>query len=309
MEQNQRLDKFLQKYLNTAPKSFVFKMLRKKNIKVNDKRCDGNYILQEDDIVNIYLSDETIAKFKEEKVIEKANKIDVVFEDENILVVNKPAGVLSHSTTSDDKDTINHRILYYLKEKGELEEFFVPSICNRLDINTSGLIIAGKNLPSVQALNECFKLNKIDKYYITLVKGEVKKSGTIKSFYEKNSKENIGKSFNTYKKGRKEIITKYDVVNSNKDYSVLKVKLITGKSHQIRLHLSSIGHFVVGDRKYGDENVNTYFRKKYSLANQFLHSESLVFKMNEGYLKYLYNTEISCSLPKKLNSIIKDLKL
>ncbi len=312
-EQNQRIDKFLMRYLNLAPKSFVHKMLRKKNIKVNDVKIDGSYILQEEDIVKLFLSDDTINVFREEKEIKQTKSIDVVFEDENILVINKPQGLLSQPSKAEDEDTLVDRIKYYISKKPDynFEEAkgFTPAICNRLDTNTSGLIISGKNLPATQAINEAFKQREVDKFYLTVVKGNVTKSATLKGYHIKNGGKNEVEilKYKPKHNNYKEVITKYEPISTNGEYSLLKVQLITGASHQIRAHLLSDNHPVVGDRKYGDSEANEFFKRKFGISNQLLHASTIKFKNVSGDFSYLSGMVFEAPYHNKLNRIIKEL--
>ncbi len=313
-EQNQRLDKFLLKYLNKSNKVFVYKMLRKKNIKLNEKKAEGNEMLKVDDTVKLFLSDETINNFREVKQVVKSTKeVLVIYEDENILVVNKPQGVLIHPDSSQKTDTMVERVLSHLVENGSFNPEdslgFTPAICNRLDLNTSGVIVVGKNLQSVQRLNFLFKNKMIDKYYKCIVVGEVKKGGTILGKHFKNAKTNEVKilSHKVQNDELKDVETRYEVLETTEKYSLLKVKLITGKSHQIRASLMNISHPIVGDRKYGDETVNMIYRRKYGVNNQLLHAESLEIFDEDGYLSYLNGKEFVASLPRNFEKVYNDV--
>ncbi len=307
-EKGQRFDKFLLKYLNDAPRSFIYKMLRKKNIKLNDKRAEGSEILNKDDNIKIFLSEETITGFIKEKTIKNTPKnFDIVYEDENILLCSKPAGVIVHPDRNNKDNTLNDSILYYLYGKGEysLDDTFTPSICNRLDRNTSGIVAAGKNLHAVQELNRGFRERLIDKYYITVVKGVVKEGGIVEGRHSKENGNIVRLSDN--KEEGEYVLTKYTPIADNGRYTLMKIKLETGKSHQIRISMKSIGACVIGDTKYGDNEVNKYFREKYGLRSQLLHSYKLTFHIGESLLSYLDNRGFICPLPHKYCLIIKDL--
>ncbi len=313
-EKDQRLDKFLLKYLNKANKSFVYKMLRKKNIKLNEQKAEGSEMLKENDVVKLFLSDETIENFREVKQVKVSTKsIVVIYEDENILVVNKPQGVLIHPDSSEKTDTMIERILSYLVENGSYnpEESlgFTPAICNRLDLNTSGVIIVGKNLMAVQRLNYLFKNKMIQKFYKCIVVGEVKKGGTILGKHFKNGKTNEVKilSHKVKNDDLKDVETRYEVDEVTEKYSLLKVELITGKSHQIRASLMNIGHPIVGDRKYGDEATNMIYRRKYGVNNQLLHAETMSIYDEDGELSYLNNKEFVASLPRNFEKVYNDV--
>jgi 23S rRNA pseudouridine955/2504/2580 synthase len=298
---NQRLDKFLLKYMNQSTKSFLYKMLRKKRIKLNGKKAEGSERLCPGDQIQLYLSGETIGGLMREKQIsQSAGALDVVFEDDNILVCNKPAGVLSQPEKPGDSDTVVDRLLKYLAETGQYQpnktSVFTPAICNRLDRNTSGLILCGKNLPAVQALNEAIKNRRIDKYYIAAVHGSIPKKMLLTGQLRKDAAENtavIGAEGH-------EILTEIAPVYLGAHHTVLRVKLITGKTHQIRAHLQSIGHPVIGDRKYGDGRLNRAFRAKY----QLLHAQEVVFQETGGFLGYLFDKRIVSPLPLWYNRFI-----
>ena len=314
-DENQRIDKYLMKYFNKAPKSFIYKMLRKKRIKCNNRRIEGNEILKNGDILQMYISDDTMFTFMEKKHINIAKKsFDIVYEDDNVIFVSKPSGLLTHSEKISDKDTLIDQILYYLYQKGEyipsVDSVFTPAVCNRLDRNTSGIVIAGKNLMSVQELNKAILNNNISKKYITIVFGKLKKNDfKIKSYILKDNINNKSYIFDEYRVGSKEIITKYNVLDYNKvsNYSLLEVELITGKSHQIRAQLSYIGNPIIGDKKYGNKIVNNYFKEKYGLNNQFLHAYKLVLNIENNKLSYLNKKEFVSNLPKNFYDIQKDI--
>lgn len=306
-QKNQRLDKFLMKYMNKAPKSFIYKMLRKKNIKLNNKKAEGKEILQENDNIKLFLSDETINSFMEEKSINAVKmEFKIVYEDENVIICNKPVGLICHPDKENKANTLNDQLLYYLYQKGEydisIESDFTPSICNRLDRNTSGIVVMGKNLGSVQELNRAFKDRLVDKYYITVVKGKVSTEGQVEGYHSK-SDDNIA----LIGEEGKYILTKYKPIKYNDDYSCLEIKLETGKSHQIRVCMSHIGHPIIGDSKYGDFETNRYFRDKFKLKNQLLHSYRLVFKIPDGKLSYLNKREFVAELWRKDYEIVKCL--
>lgn len=311
-EENQRLDKYLMKYFNKAPKSFIYKMLRKKRIKYNNKKAEGSEMLKDGDSLQLYLAEETMSGFMEEKTVNVAERhFGIVYEDENVIFVSKPAGVLTHPEKESDKNTLIDQILYYLYEKGEYtpsaSSVFTPAVCNRLDRNTSGIIVAGKNLMAVQELNKAIQERKVDKMYIALVKGKVSDKGELIGYIKKDNGNNISSVSDKELKGSKKIVTKYKVINSSEKYDLLEIKLITGKSHQIRAQFSAMGNPLVGDRKYGSEVVNKYFRLNYGLNNQFLHAYKLVINIKDGGLSYLSKKEFVSQLPEPLNTIKKDI--
>lgn len=306
-EQNQRLDKFLLKYFNKAPKSFIYKMLRKKRIKYNGKKGEGNEILQKGDCLQLYLSEETIESFMEQKAVYRVQRqFHIVYEDNDLLVVNKPAGLIVHPQKSYDKNTLIDQILYYLYEKGEYipakNSTFTPAICNRLDRNTSGIVIAGKNLKAVQAVNDAIAQRKVNKYYIALVKGNITKSDEVVSYLKKEEQKNQVILYDSDREYSKKIITKYKPIANTENMTLLEIDLQTGRSHQIRAQMQKIGHCIAGDRKYGEQQWNMQFRK-FGLTNQFLHAYRVVWQQKEGALAHLAGKEWIAPLPETLQEI------
>lgn len=313
-EAGQRLDKLLAKFLNQAPKSFLYKMMRKKNIVLNGKKCTGNEKLKQGDSIKLFFSDETIEKFSAGTYAipkkEKINMLPIIYEDEQVLLMNKPVGVLSQKAKDSDVSAVEI-LINYLMETNQLskEQFrtFHPSICNRLDRNTSGILVAGKTLPALQEMNRFFKERTIAKYYRCLVKGRVIKSEDyIKGYLVKDQKTN---KVSITKKKTEEgvpIETEYCVIQSNDEVSLLEVHLITGKTHQIRAHLASIGHPIIGDYKYGDKQINEMYRQAYGLKSQLLHAYRLEMPSSNGSLAYLNDKKFVAELPDKFIKICKD---
>ncbi len=313
-EAGQRLDKLLAKFLNQAPKSFLYKMMRKKNIVLNGKKCTGNEKLKQGDSIKLFFSDETIEKFSAGTYAipkkEKINMLPIIYEDEQVLLMNKPVGVLSQKAKDSDVSAVEI-LINYLMETDQLskEQFrtFHPSICNRLDRNTSGILVAGKTLPALQEMNRFFKERTIAKYYRCLVKGRVIKSEDyIKGYLVKDQKTN---KVSITKKKTEEgvpIETEYCVIQSNDEVSLLEVHLITGKTHQIRAHLASIGHPIIGDYKYGDKQINEMYRQAYGLKSQLLHAYRLEMPSSNGSLAYLNDRKFVAELPDKFIKICKD---
>ena len=281
---------------------------------LNGKKASGNEKLEENDSVKLFLSDETIAKFrKETKVITHTNTktkpLDILYEDENILIANKPVGVLSQKSSEKDY-SINEQIIDYLLTKGDIYDdtlrSFTPSVCNRLDRNTSGIITFGKTLKGSQELSSLFRKRSLGKFYRCIVSGEINSSKLIKGFLVKDEKTNIVSIYKDDNNGGDPIATEYTPIKSNSEYTYLEIKLLTGKTHQIRAHLSSIGHPIIGDHKYGDENKN----KNFTLRFQLLHSYRLEFPtIEDGVLSSLSNKTIIAPLPvwfdKTLNDVFK----
>ena len=313
-EAGQRLDKLLAKFLNQAPKSFLYKMMRKKNIVLNGKKCTGNEKLKQGDSIKLFFSDETIEKFSAGTYVtpkkEKINMLPIIYEDEQVLLMNKPVGVLSQKAKDSDVSAVEI-LINYLIETNQLskEQFrtFHPSICNRLDRNTSGILVAGKTLPALQEMNRFFKERTIAKYYRCLVKGRViKNEDYIKGYLVKDQKTN---KVSITKKKTEEgvpIETEYCVIQSNDEVSLLEVHLITGKTHQIRAHLASIGHPIIGDYKYGDKQINEMYRQEYGIKSQLLHAYRLEMPSSDGSLAYLNDKKFVAELPDKFIKICKD---
>lgn len=307
----QRLDKFLGKYLDKAPKSFIYKMLRKKNITLNGKKADGSEKLVKADEIKLFLAEETIGNFMEQKKKEALSDsaanmqkekitLDILYEDENVLIINKPAGMLSQKAQKEDVSLIEH-LTAYLLESGQLTEeelkTFHPGICNRLDRNTSGIIIAGKTLLGLQTMSELLRTRTVDKYYQCIVKGKVEKKQLIEGYLYKNHNHNKVVISKTKVEHSEAIKTEYEPLAVGEDYTLLKVKLLTGKSHQIRAHLQSIGHAVIGDGKYGDVPTNRKLRKAYKLKHHLLHSWQLCFPKLEAPFEGLSEKVIEAPLP------------
>lgn len=309
-EANQRLDKLLAKYLNKAPKSFLYKMLRKKNITLNGKKADGSEKLVESDEIKLFLADETIEKFSEISVDEVEESIQIIYEDENIILINKEVGMLSQKAQKEDVSLVECIITYLLQSnqltKEELRSF-KPSICNRLDRNTSGIVVAGKTLTGLQTMAKLFKDRTIDKYYHCIVKGNVDKQQRIEGYLYKDEKTNKVSITNHPVEGADQIATEYVPLKTNGLYTLLQVKLITGKTHQIRAHLQSIGHPIIGDYKYGNRSVNEQMKKQFSLENQVLHAYCLRFPKIEGACSNLSDKEFIAKRPLLFEKIVKEL--
>ncbi len=329
----QRFDKFLHKYLPNAGTSFLYKMLRKKNITLNGKKADGKEILETGDEIRFFFADETFEKFSgrtitssnasntsakiikqpNTKEYEKAYKyfskenISILYEDKNVLILNKPAGLLTQKAQNGDVSLNEWMIGYLLYAKKitatELS-LFKPSVCNRLDRNTSGIVLCGISLKGSQILSELIRNRNIKKFYRTICKGVLTDKVTLTGSLQKDEKTNkvvISKEGN-------DIRTSYEPIQQLKhNTTYMEVNLITGKTHQIRAHLASIGHPLMGDKKYGNEAFNKQSEKHYGLKNQLLHAYRLEFPELNGEFEPLSKQIIIAPLPQQFKQILEDL--
>lgn len=319
IDAGQRFDKYLRKLLPEAPDGFLYKMLRKKNIVLNGKKADGSQKIACGDIVTLYLSKETFLKFggkiikpeerapensiseklmRQALVPEESIKADVsvtvIFENEHILLADKPAGLLTQKASAEGY-SLNEWLTGYLLRTGAVSEedllTFHPSACNRLDRNTSGLVLCSKSVAGARLLGKLLRNRTMHKYYRTYVKGCLQEERTIEGYLSKDSRtnkviisplsgdghllEDDGKN-GRYISGNY-IKTRYIPLQTGQEMTLLEVELITGKSHQIRAHLANIGHPLLGDYKYGNKEWNDKYRKKYGISHQLLHAYRVEF--------------------------------
>ena len=290
---NQRIDKFLTKRFKTMPKSLLYKYIRTKYIKVNNKRCAVDTVLQEGDIVRLFIKEEFFAEETENYEFLKAPKtLDILYEDENIIIVNKKAGILVHPDKNYHFDSLINRILHYLYDKGEYnpktEHSFTPATANRIDRNTGGIVLACKNAESLRTLNEKIKNREITKKYLCMVQGILKrKSGIVSGYLCKDEKKNKVRIFAKEVPESKFFKTEYTVLKETGGNSLVEIDLLTGRTHQIRACMSAMGNPLMGDTKYG------YKAKKNDKAfpYQALYAYKVIFafQTDGGILEYLRN--------------------
>ncbi|MBE5892290.1 MAG: RluA family pseudouridine synthase [Lachnospiraceae bacterium] len=349
----QRLDKFLKKYLPEAENSFLYKMLRKKNITLNGKKAEGKEMLAQEDVVCFFFSEETFAKFRGNSVSDKASSgletstdgrlmnkkvvptikmtkrvneeneyykayrslsgITVLYEDEDVLFVNKPVGVLTQKAKPADL-SLNEWLIGYLLEKGDITEeeleTFHPSVCNRLDRNTSGIVLCGKTLPGSQMLSSVIRDRLVRKFYHTICVGKVSQNASIEGYLQKDEAANKVriskvKAENTAKEGESYIKTAYHPLQCSDKYTLLEVELITGKTHQIRAHMASIGHPIIGDYKYGNTKVNNSLKQQFGLEAQLLHARRIEFTADSSVPEGLQGLVITAPCPKQFEELKK----
>ena len=307
-DENQRLDKYLKKYLKEAPGSFIYKMLRKKNIVLNGKKADGTEKLSEGDEIKLFFAEETLEKFTGEGLPKTKTEfpykaLDILFEDENLLIINKPAGELSQKAEPKDI-SMNEYALGYLQKTGFVTEeslkVYKPSVCNRLDRNTSGILIVAKTYQAAREFGEALQKRTVRKFYQCIVKGNITKDETIDGYLLKDEKTNKVTIFSMPEEGASEIHTAYHPIKQEHGLTLLEVHLITGRTHQIRAHLSSIGHPILGDFKYGDRKIAEKFHVKY----QLLHACRLELDGFTGEFSKYNGKIITAEIPKLFNKIM-----
>lgn len=329
-EAGQRLDKYLHRILPDAGSGFLYKMLRKKNITLNDKKADGSEKLVVGDYVKVFFAQETLDKFMGRQaasgtaVYRQAYRmladIRVIFENDHIIIADKPSGILSQKAEKTDI-SLNEWLIGYLLEKGDLSDatlsHYKPSVCNRLDRNTSGMVLCAKTLPGAQLLSGLLKDRTLHKYYQLYVKGHIVEEQMIEGYLIKNEKQNkvmiqptsgfqengtvpkqaVGKRGNIDNEKAAYIQTRYQPLRVEQDKTLLEVELITGKPHQIRAHLASIGHPLLGDYKYGDRAWNEKYWGQFGVKSQLLHAYKVVFPALEPPFADLSGRTFLCELP------------
>lgn len=316
----QRLDKFLMKVLKNAPSGFIHKMLRKKNITLNGRRADGSEKLCGEDHVRFWLSDETFEKFSGTSGSEETEggkgdvfpvrKLDIIYEDENILLVNKPQGMLSQRAQKEDVSLCEY-IIGYLMDSHQItgEELVTlrPSVCNRLDRNTSGIVAAGKTMAALQELSDAFKNRSIHKYYQCIVCGRIGRKERLDGYLVKDESIKKVHVLDHMEKDAQRIITEYTPMKMGREFTLLEVLLVTGRSHQIRAHLASEGHPIAGDPKYGNRERNRELKEKYNIRCQLLHAGRLEMPAFDGKLRYLSGRIFTAPVPENFRKLEENI--
>jgi 23S rRNA pseudouridine955/2504/2580 synthase len=316
-EAGRRLDRYLKKYLKSAPLSFIYKAIRK-DVKVNGKRAGVDLILEAGDEVQLFLSEDKIDEFRQKKEGTKAKKqFEIVYENEQILVVSKPFGLLTHGSKDEKKNTLSNQVISYLIETGSYvpsrNTTWAPAPVNRLDRNTTGLVIFGKTLPALREMTALIRKSPeeggIEKYYLTVVKGRLRGEIFLDSKMIKDEKTNTIKVLSADATEGLSMKTKVTPLDTGRDYSLVLVKLITGRTHQIRAHLASIGHPVIGDRKYGNPAVNAEMTRRFSLTTQLLHAYRVEIVRAYGVVETLTGKAFKAVPPQDFQEIARSLGL
>ena len=320
-EEGIRLDKQLKKILNNAGSGFVYKMLRKKNITLNNRKAEGNEHLKKGDVIKIFLSDETFDKFSADSYQKIGSRGSlygsdpdfchrIIYEDSNILMYDKPVGILSQKADKDDI-SVNEICLSYLMDKGEISgeslRVFKPSVCNRLDRNTSGLIIFAKNYKAAALFSRALKDRLIHKYYLCMVKGRIDKEGEAGAYLVKDERTNRVSVSDKQKSDSSSVSIAYRPLKYNDDYSLLEVELITGKSHQIRAQMAHLDHPLLGDYKYGDRKLNDSLKERFDAGSQLLHSHKLVIPSGIDPDLEPYAGTYTAPVPKAVEDMVSGL--
>ncbi len=330
-EAGKKLDKFLSQYFTGTTMGFLYKMLRKKNITLNKKKATGKEVLKIDDVISVFFSDETFDKFSNKYVSDSADttreyerayksigNLDIIYEDDHILLVNKTAGLLTQKSDSNDL-SLNEWLLGYLLNKNAISKSsistFRPSVCNRLDRNTSGIVICSKSLIGAREMARLLKSREIHKFYRTIVIDKITEDKHIKGYLIKDKKTNQVKLFDKEVADSVPIDTSFKVLLNGQirttygeilEITELEVELHTGKTHQIRAHLASIGHPIIGDTKYGNKAVNMKLKNDTGLKSQLLHSQRIEFPGLEGELEYLSGKTFMADIPDQYKRV-KDM--
>ncbi len=293
-DSGQRLDRFVLKAVPRLPQSMMYKAIRNKRIKINGKRAEISSRLCEGDTVQMYLNDEFFDSVRETEFMSVSSVLNIIYEDENIMLLDKKNGMVVHEDDDNTADTLINRVKRYLYDKGEydpnVENSFAPALCNRLDRNTGGIVIAAKNAESLRILNQKIRDREIEKYYLCITAGvPSKRADTVTAYLEKDSASNTVKVTDRKSSTNKTIVTSYRVIRDNGSLALVEIKLGTGRTHQIRAHMAHIGCPLLGDGKYGINRIN----REYKVKTQALYSYRLkfAFSSESGCLEYLNGKE------------------
>ncbi|MDR1495727.1 MAG: RluA family pseudouridine synthase [Clostridiales Family XIII bacterium] len=328
-EAGQRLDRFLKKYLRAAPLSLVYRLVRK-DVKVNGMRRGIDYMLEEGDEIALYLDGARIDELARRDAASAGRaygagfrrrpkiQFKVCYEDGNILAVSKPYGLLTHGDGREKKDTLVNQVVGYLTDRGEYdpsaERLFTPSPTGRLDRNTTGLVVFGKNSKAVRDFSRMVASeDAVEKYYLALVFGAIEEELTLEGSILKDEEKNRVKVIeaNDDKNPAKPSLTIVRPLGISRGadvrYTLVEVNLVTGRPHQIRAHLAAEGYPIAGDPKYGDRSRNRRFTQRFGITSQFLHAHKIIVKKGGGSLEYLTGAIMESSLPQRLVEITETL--
>ncbi len=293
-DSGQRLDRFVLKAVPRLPQSMMYKAIRNKRIKINGKRAEISSRPCEGDTVQMYLNDEFFDSVRETEFMSVSSVLNIIYEDENIMLLDKKNGMVVHEDDDNTADTLINRVKRYLYDKGEYdpnaENSFAPALCNRLDRNTGGIVIAAKNAESLRILNQKIRDREIEKYYLCVTVGvPPKRADTVTAYLEKDSASNTVKVTDRKSGTNKTIVTSYRIIRDNGSLALVEIKLGTGRTHQIRAHMAHIGCPLLGDGKYGINRIN----REYKVKTQALYSYRLkfAFSSESGCLEYLNGKE------------------
>lgn len=295
----QRLDRFLAKCFPLLTIGRQQKLYRKNCIKLNGKKRPLDTRIEAGNVIRLYVSDDLLSARKNTPPTDISGEVDVIYEDENIILVNKPAGLVVHEDADNTADTLINRIISYLYAKGEYdpdkEQSFTPALCNRIDRNTCGIVIAAKNAEALRILSEKLRLCEIKKHYLCLAHGKFDKPHDVLTAYlEKDSDSNTVKIYDRKTPTNLTIRTGYTVLGFDGENSLVEVELLTGRTHQIRAHMAYIGHPLIGDGKYGSNKLN----KKYGYKYQALCSYKLTFDFSSDARRLNYLNKKTFTAPK-----------
>ncbi|MEA4846582.1 MAG: RluA family pseudouridine synthase [Clostridiaceae bacterium] len=315
-EAGQRADRFLRKYLKDYSLGDIYKLFRKNKVKLNGKRVKESQMLGEGDLLQLYIEKPEAETIQDISLSKPVKSIDLIYEDDNIIIVNKPAGLLTHPDKPGDTDTLIGRVLQhiYTQEGAGKSRTFSPAACNRLDRNTVGIVIVAKNYKTLKAVNSSIRERGIRKLYLCIAAGKMGKSGEMKGFLEKDQDRNLVSIKENGTGDGKQIHTIFRtlgvsdrIAELGKQFSLLEAELVTGRSHQIRAHFAYLEHPLAGDAKYGDNGINEYFRKRYNLRHQFLYAYKVVFEDVHADISYLKGRSFSSRLKQEDAFIVSSL--